>query len=325
MLIVKIPHKTFVWFLLVCLMFLAGFWLATRVNVTSGAPLRAVLAGPPPAVVSYQGIVDVAGEPFSGTGYFKFALVDSGSGDGTLNYWANDGQATGEPTNAVSIDVDNSLFNVLLGDTSLMNMMTPLDETAVSETDTYLRVWFSDSPTGPFAALEPNQRLTSAPYALHARQADEAPSSIVAHSFRTGLGNTPASERKFLALPATVTVAEGENIFVVSTKSLGTTTGANGLDLYICYRVDGVTNTPPSTVGGGALNMRLNATQRVPMTLSAILTGLAPGIYDVGLCGDDDGNGNWNSNEYSYTTALVFKSDDVNFVTSETIERDDNE
>ena len=47
----------------------------------------------------------------------SIAIVDAGTGDGTVNYWANDGTASGEPGAAVELAVREGLFNVLLGDT----------------------------------------------------------------------------------------------------------------------------------------------------------------------------------------------------------------
>jgi hypothetical protein len=136
--------------------------------------LSSLFAGPPPTLISYQGIVQVAGSPYNGTGYFKFAVVGSASGDGAANYWANDGRASGEPAAAVPLTVSKGLFNVLLGDTSLAGMSQPLSETVFGETNTYLRVWFSPNAAGPFEALEPNQRITSVAYALRAKYADNS-------------------------------------------------------------------------------------------------------------------------------------------------------
>ena len=71
-------------------------------------------AGAPP-VVSYQGQVTVSGTPYSGTGYFKFAIVD---GQGLISYWSNDGTsvAGSEPDGDVALAVVNGGFAVLLGD-----------------------------------------------------------------------------------------------------------------------------------------------------------------------------------------------------------------
>ena len=133
------------------------------------------------------------------------------------------------------------------------------------------------------------------------------PSGIVSGGFVSGFGTSPGPVRAFLAPPRIVTVAAGESVFVVSSKALGTNSvgGAANLDLYICYRPTSSMGSPIS-IGAGILNMRLAIGQRVPMTLSAVINGLQPGDYQVGLCGDDDGDGNWNSNEYGYTSALVF-------------------
>lgn len=153
-----------------CVFLLLLVWLMPG---GSAGPLLAGLASSPPAVVNYQGVVHLDGAPYTGTGYFKFAMVDSPSGAGSSNYWANDGTPAAQPVTAVPLTVENGLFQVLLGDTSLTGMSEALDESvfaAVSET--YLRVWFSATAGGPFAALEPNQRIASVPYALHARYAE---------------------------------------------------------------------------------------------------------------------------------------------------------
>jgi hypothetical protein len=128
-------------------------------------------AASPPTLISYQGFVKTSGDPYSGVGYFKFAIVDAASGDGALNYWANDGAASGRPAAAVALDVTGGLFDVLLGDTSLAGMAQPITPDVFAETATYLRVWFSPAASGPFQALDPNQRIASVAYALRAEHA----------------------------------------------------------------------------------------------------------------------------------------------------------
>jgi len=167
-----LPRKTIT---IVLILMVAGFGTLAIVDRTraSGA-FASLFAGAPPTMISYQGIVNVNVTPFTGTGHFKFAIVDAASGNGSTNYWANDGQANGEPATAVPLTVNSGLFNVLLGDTSLSGMSQTLSENAFSETATYLRVWFSQSASGPFEALEPNQRITAVAYALRAKYADNS-------------------------------------------------------------------------------------------------------------------------------------------------------
>ena len=146
-----------------------------------GAGLALAQAGPSstqqvtpgaPFLVSYQGRVTIDGEPVHGTGYFKFAFVDSQG-----NYvWTNDmpvlaqtiGQQLAPPAQPVELQVTNGLFNVLLGDASLN--MPPITPPVFHDPDTVLRVWFSVDPDGPFEQL-PDKTLASAPYALLAEDA----------------------------------------------------------------------------------------------------------------------------------------------------------
>ena len=147
--------------ILSCLLLLAGV-----ARAAPDAPL-----GGAPQVVSYQGQVTVGGTPYTGTGNFKFAVVDQA---GTTSYWSNDGTSTGgsQPANAVTLAVSGGLFNVLLGDTSLANM-TVLPATVFGNTSSYLRVWFSSDGTA-YTQLSPDRRIAAAPYALQAQEAANA-------------------------------------------------------------------------------------------------------------------------------------------------------
>lgn len=155
---------------------LAVVLLALAVTASASAPLRTLFApaAPPPTLISYQGFVKVSGSPYTGAGHFKFAVMDAASGDGTTNYWANDGTASGEPSASVSRAVTGGLFDVMLGDTSVAGMTQAITQSAFTQTTTYLRVWFSQTAGGPFQALEPNQRIGSAAYALRAQRAELA-------------------------------------------------------------------------------------------------------------------------------------------------------
>jgi hypothetical protein len=153
---------------------LAALWATGTAGARSpvGSPLQMSV----PTVLNYQGVVKVAAEPYDGTGYFKFAIVDAASGEGTVNYWANDGTASGQPAASVALMVSEGLFSVLLGDTGLPGMSQAIDGTAFSSDPSYLRVWFSKTGAADaFAALEPNQRIASVAYALRAEYAENGP------------------------------------------------------------------------------------------------------------------------------------------------------
>jgi len=131
------------------------------------------------------------------------------------------------------------------------------------------------------------------------------PSSVVASYFATG-GETvvPSAATQFLSPTVSVTIADGQSVFVNSTRALGSnsTFGAAGLSLWICHQASWALT--PMRVGPGLLAMQVGQNQRVPFSLSGVLSGLPAGTYVIGLCGT--GSSGWNSNAGGYTTALVF-------------------
>ena len=158
-----------------------GFTAATvRASIAGGAFGEAQVlieeSTPPQAtdsVVAYQGLVHLGASPYSGQGYFKFAVVNPA---GDTSYWSNDGtsSAGGEPASAVTLAVNEGLFSVLLGDTTLPGMPQALTAGAFVQPQTYLRVWFSTTPSGAFSQLAPDTRIAAVPYALQAQSSVNA-------------------------------------------------------------------------------------------------------------------------------------------------------
>ena len=142
----------------------AVLWVAEFVG--AGPLERPIRTAEVPTVVGYQGQVTLSGNPYDGTGYFKFAVVD---GAGTTSHWSNDGTSVGggEPDDATPLTVAGGLFNVLLGDPSHTYMTQPLESSVFDGADRYLRVWFSTDDAG-FSPLNPDQRISAVPYALRA-------------------------------------------------------------------------------------------------------------------------------------------------------------
>lgn len=120
-----------------------------------------------PGMISYQGRVAVSSAPFSGSGQFKFALVNS---SGTSTFWSHDGTSTAgsEPTSAINLTVASGFYSVLLGAN-----MTAVPATVFDNEDVRLRVWFSDGVNGS-QLLTPDQRIASVGYAMRAATATSA-------------------------------------------------------------------------------------------------------------------------------------------------------
>lgn len=114
-----------------------------------------------PQLINYQGRITLGGTNYDATGLFKLALVNTA---GTVNYWANDGTASGQPTTGVSLAVSKGLYAVLLGDTTVSGMTTAIGTTVFNNSDVRLRVWFSDG--SGYQQLTPDQRIAAVGYAL---------------------------------------------------------------------------------------------------------------------------------------------------------------
>ncbi|MBN1867365.1 right-handed parallel beta-helix repeat-containing protein [Candidatus Sumerlaeota bacterium] len=108
---------------------------------------------------NYNGRVKTQGQPFDGTGMFKFSLV---SKTADLTFWANDGTSLdgSEPTTHVLVAVQNGFFSVDIGDTDLDGMAS-LDASLFNgDEKVYLRTWFNDGTHG-FEVLSPDRKVAN--------------------------------------------------------------------------------------------------------------------------------------------------------------------
>lgn len=118
-----------------------------------------------PGLLSYQGRIQVNGTPFSGTGRFKFALVDA---TGNQAYWGNwaGANSDGQPDSNVVATVTSGIFTVMLGDTNLAGM-SGLPPAVFTNNPVFLRIWFNDGTNG-IQKLTPDQPVSSSAYAMMA-------------------------------------------------------------------------------------------------------------------------------------------------------------
>jgi hypothetical protein len=130
-------------------------------------------------------------------------------------------------------------------------------------------------------------------------------SGVLSAATVTAGGPNPSPTMQFLGAPVTVTVSSPkERVLVVADYAFGAAAlGANSLNLFICHRQG---SGPVTQAGNGIVGLSLPPSTRVPMGINKVLA-LAPGEYQVGLCGT--GGAGWVNNDWGTTTALVLTQD----------------
>ena len=128
--------------------------------------LSGVYAQNAPPFVTYAGQVASGGQPFNGTGQFKFAFVNA---DANVTYWSHDNtsSAGSEPTAYISVPVNGGYYSILLGNTAMSGMGAINPSLFKTYSDIHLRVWFSDG-VAAFQEMAPHRPFASVPYALNA-------------------------------------------------------------------------------------------------------------------------------------------------------------
>lgn len=176
----------------------------------------------------------------------------------------------------------------------------------------------AQGPAGPAGAQGPQGVMgLTGPAGPAGPQGPQGPAGtpgVIASAFGSGfganavpIGNSP-TDAVFVAGQATVTIAAGQKIFVMSTATLGAfATPATSLNLWVCQKLQSAAQ-PTVDVGGGTFGLATAANTRQHYSLSTIFTGLPAGTYSVGLCGySTELTSHWTNNEYGYTTALVIQ------------------
>jgi Chaperone of endosialidase len=183
----------------------------------------------------------------TGDAVTSLSVANSGDGNYTLaptvliappppnisytTYWSNDGTSAdgSEPSAAVSVAVSNGLFTVVLGNTTQPNMMA-ISASLFNQPNLQLRIWFNDGVNG-FAALDPAQNLTPAPYATFANLVN----GLTIQQNSSGAPN----------------VIGGASVNYVSNTVVGATIAGGGTTNYYGYSYTNSVTANYGTVGGG--------------------------------------------------------------------------
>jgi hypothetical protein len=153
-------------------------------------------------------------------------------------YWSNDGTSVNgsEPAAAITISVTNGLFTVVLGNTTIPNMLS-IGAALFNQPNLQLRIWFNDGVNG-FAALSPVQNLTPTPYATYAASAGGLSSGLTVQLNTNGAPN----------------VIGGSSNNYISNGVVGATIGGGGAVNYQNVAYSNSVTVIFGTVGGGRGN-----------------------------------------------------------------------
>lgn len=215
-----------------------------------------------PSWFTYQGYLEVRGEPYGGehgaTGLFKFAIGDAA---GRTNYWSNDGTAQGAPAAAVEALVIKGLFAVNLGDTNVPGMAVMRASDFPAGAACYVHLWFREDATN-WIALTPPVALPQAPLQSYVDTRGDtmtgplvlpgdpaAPLEAVTKQYVDSLGTSVVFSTQLVSNQFFATLLASNDVFVSSLIS--NSVFLSGLtnhvdDIYV--NVTGDTMTGPLTV-----------------------------------------------------------------------------
>ncbi len=163
--------------------------------------------------------------------------------------WSNDGTSVngGEPSNAVSVNVSQGLFTVILGNTTLANMTAIPVSVFSTATNLQLIIWFNDGVNG-FEMLNPPQSVTAVPYADFAATAGNLSGTISVGQLN---GIMPFSQ-----LPSAL-ITNNETVVTLGSLNLTGVINGNGggLTNLNAAQLVGILNlsTPEIISGGGII------------------------------------------------------------------------
>ncbi|KYG05628.1 hypothetical protein BE21_39530 [Sorangium cellulosum] len=172
-------------------------------------------------------------------------------------------------------------------------------------------------PEGPVGPVGPEGPVgPQGPRGFTGPTGPTGPQGVVLSMSVSGVGPHPTLPVgvavDFFGPTASVVVSsESQSIYATAHRYLGSgTSPANSLSLFMCYQRDRSEPNGPTvldevqTVGLGMTGGRVPAGTRVPFGISAVITGLSPGKYNIGMCGHTL-SPNWNNNDYGYLSLLL--------------------
>lgn len=206
-----------------------------------------------PTAINHQGVVTVEGVRFTGSGQFKFAIIDTTTG---FNLWTNDGSALGQggaPTSSVGVTITDGVYSVRLG----ASPMTAISPSLFANGNLKLRIWFDDGTHGT-QQLAPDHDLTSVPYAMTVADGAIAPAKLASDVAVVPVGTLCATARS--SSPSGWLLCDGSpvsrSVYAALFSAIGTTYGAG--DGSTTFNLPDLRGRVPVGVDGAANRLTAN-------------------------------------------------------------------
>lgn len=127
---------------------------------------------------------------------------------------------------------------------------------------------------------------------------------IVKGYYIAGIAPYPSNTLSFVSPTITITLQQGQSVFLAATSALGGYFAANDLCIYPAYQST-VPNGPIVNLGLGMCGHQVPVNTRISLSINGVFENLPAGTYKFGMSGLTS-SPNWINSEWGYVSALVY-------------------
>jgi hypothetical protein len=114
----------------------------------------------------------------------------------------------------------------------------------------------------------------------------------------------PSSTLGFISPTLTITITQGQRVFLIVSRAMGGYAAANELEIYPAYQ-SVVPGNPLNNLGLCICGLQVPANTRITFSVNGVFENLPAGTYRFGMSGKTT-SPNWTNVEWGYVSAMVF-------------------
>jgi hypothetical protein len=177
--------------------------------------------------------------------------------------------------------------------------MTQSQRNSIASPATGLLVYQTDGAQGFYY----NAGTAAAPDWMQLGNANPQASAIQSYHI-AGAAAFPSSTLGFISPTLTITIAQGQRVFLIVSRAMGGYAAANDLNIYPGYQST-IPGSPVTNLGLCICGLQVPANTRITFSVNGVFENLPAGTYRFGMSGTTT-NPNWTNVEWGYVSALVF-------------------